>query len=64
MKRKFDHIKLPQVTPTLMSTLERSYLDELFKVQEELAKAEGSLYEFFKAAWPYIEGSMPYTDSL
>ena len=63
MKRKFDHIKLPQVPPTLMSTLERSYLDELFKVQEELAKAEGSLYEFFKAAWPYIEGSMPYTDS-
>nr|MBP9778392.1 hypothetical protein [Rickettsiaceae bacterium] len=23
----------------------------------------GSLYEFFKAAWPYIEGNMPYVDS-
>jgi len=63
MKPRSDHIKLPQVTPTLMSTLERSYLDELFKVQEELAKAEGSLYEFFKLCWPYIEGNMPYADS-
>ncbi|MBM3467712.1 MAG: hypothetical protein FJX70_07800, partial [Alphaproteobacteria bacterium] len=25
--------------------------------------ATGSLYEFFKAAWPYIEGNMPYVDS-
>jgi len=63
MMRKSDHIKLPQVSPALMSSLERSYLDELFKVQEELAKAEASLYEFFKAGWPYIEGSMPYMDS-
>ena len=61
--RKSDHIKLPQVSPALMSSLERSYLDELFKVQEELAKAEASLYEFFKLSWPYIEGSMPYMDS-
>jgi len=60
MMRKSDHIKLPQVSPALMSSLERSYLDELFKIQEELAEAEGSLYEFFKAAWPYIEGSMPF----
>ena len=44
MKRQSDHIKLPQVSPALMSSLERSYLDEVFKVQEELAKAEASLY--------------------
>ncbi|MCE2731528.1 MAG: hypothetical protein LW599_05545 [Rickettsiaceae bacterium] len=44
MMRKSDHIKLPQVSPALMSSLERSYLDEVFKVQEELAKAEASLY--------------------
>jgi len=25
---------------------------------------ESSLYEFFKSAWPYIEGNMPYVDSL
>jgi hypothetical protein len=25
--------------------------------------ATGSLYEFFKASWPYIEGNMPYVDS-
>ena len=60
MKRWSDHIKLPLISPALMPGLELSYLDELFKIQEELAEAEGSLYEFFKAAWPYIEGSMPF----
>jgi len=40
-----------------------SNLEEIFSAQEELAKIEGSLYEFFKAAWPYIEGNMPYMDS-
>jgi predicted phage terminase large subunit-like protein len=25
--------------------------------------ASSSLYEFFKSAWPYIEGNMPYVDS-
>jgi hypothetical protein len=64
MKRKSDHINSPLLAPALMSTFEQSYLDELFKVQEQLASSEGSLYEFFKAAWPYIEGNMPYIDRL
>ena len=63
MRRKSDHIKLPQVIPALMSTFEQSYLDELFKVQEQVASSEGSLYEFFKSSCPYIEGNMPYVDS-
>ena len=64
MKRKFDHINSSLLSPpALMSTFEQSYLDELFKVQEQVANSEGSLYEFFKAAWPYIEGNMPYVDS-
>ena len=25
--------------------------------------AAGSLYDFFKSSWPYIEGNMPYVDS-
>lgn len=31
--------------------------------KKERYLATGSLYEFFKAAWPYIEGNMPYVDS-
>ena len=34
----------------------------LFSLKERYLSA-GSLYEFFKAAWPYIEGNMPYVDS-
>ena len=60
MKLKSDHINSSLLSPALMSTFEQSYLDELFKVQEQVASSEGSLYEFFKAAWPYIEGNMPY----
>ena len=35
---------------------------KLFSLRERYL-ATGSLYEFFKAAWPYIEGNMPYVDS-
>lgn len=63
MKLKSDHINLSLLTPTLMPSLELGCLDELLKREEELAKAESSLYEFFKLCWPYIEGSMPYADS-
>jgi len=34
----------------------------LLSLKERYLSA-GSLYEFFKAAWPYIEGNMPYVDS-
>ena len=64
MKRKSDHIYSSLFATDLMSTFEQSYLDELFKVQEQVASSEGSLYEFFKSSWPYIEGNMPYVDSL
>jgi predicted phage terminase large subunit-like protein len=63
MKHGFNHIKIPQVSQALMSSLELDYLDAVLAHQEQLAIAEGSLYEFFKLSWPYIEGSMPYTDS-
>jgi len=49
MKRKSDHINSSLLDPALMSTFEQSYLDELFKVQEQVASSEGSLYEFFKS---------------
>jgi intein/homing endonuclease len=63
MKRKSNHINSSLLAPGLTASLKHGCLDELFKVQEQLALAEGSLYEFFKAAWPYIEGNMPYVDS-
>ena len=63
MKCKSDHINPSLLAPGLAASLNHGYLDELFKVQEQLALAEGSLYEFFKSSWPYIEGSMPYADS-
>lgn len=63
MKRKSDHINSSLLAPSLAASLKHGYLDELFKVQEQLALAEGSLYEFFKVAWPYIEGNMPYVDA-
>jgi len=63
MKHGSNHIKIPQVSQALMSSLELDYLDAVLAHQEQLAIAEGSLYEFFKLSWPYIEGSMPYTDS-
>ncbi len=64
MKRKFDHTNSSPLAPGLIASLKHGYLDELFKVQEQLALAEGSLYEFFKLSWPYIEGRMPYVDRL
>ena len=63
MKHKSDHINSSLLAPGLTASLKHGYLDELFKVQEQLALAEGSLYEFFKLSWPYIEGNMPYVDS-
>jgi len=63
MKLKFDHINSSLLSPALMSGLELDSLDELLKKEEELAKGESSLYEFFKLCWPYIEGGMPYADS-
>ncbi len=45
MKRKSDHINSSLLDPALMSTSQQSYLDELFKVQEQVASSEGSLYE-------------------
>ena len=63
MKRKFDHINLSPLAPDLTASLKHGYLDELFETQEQLASAEGSLYEFFKLSWPYIEGRIPYIDS-
>jgi len=35
---------------------------KLYSLKERYLAA-GSLYEFFKSAWPYIEGNMPYIDS-
>ena len=35
---------------------------KLFSLKERYLSA-GSLYEFFKSAWPYIEANMPYVDS-
>ena len=35
---------------------------KLYSLKERYLSA-GSLYEFFKSAWPYIEGNMPYIDS-
>ena len=39
MKLKSDHINSSLLSPALMSTFEQSYLDELFKVQEQVARA-------------------------
>ncbi|MFM7986434.1 MAG: terminase, partial [Candidatus Fonsibacter sp.] len=37
--------------------------DQKVSNAEERANSTRSLYEFFKAAWPYMEGNMPYVDS-
>lgn len=46
MKHNSDHIKLPQVIPAFMSSLERNYLDKVLQIEEQVANSEGSLYEF------------------
>ncbi len=38
MKRKSDHINSSLLDPALMSTSQQSYLDELFKVQEQVVR--------------------------
>jgi hypothetical protein len=48
---------------TGMSIADINNWDQKLSFLEERCLAEGSLYEFFKAAWPYIEGNMPYVDS-
>ncbi len=47
---------------SLLPEFDSSELD-ILKRKKAILDAEASLHEFFKQAWPYIEGRMPYVDS-
>ena len=57
-----QHYNSPGDRQFLNSSFLKKWEQKLSNIGERYL-VEGSLYEFFKAAWPYIEGNMPYVDS-